>query len=476
MFWSFVNRICSAASQLPLVGAAFLGLGLARGWLGWILSTGCAAAAFEAFGPLQAQLLVDIGEVLGFFGLALMAYLRGPVYRSGIVVLGSPLLVVLSTIGACLNLAGMLPSAMAAGALIAGGLGYASMLILWLELFGSLTPRRMLVAWSGSYLVAFALWPIYANLAFAVMGVFVGLLPLASTLCFIAAHRSLEPARLPTAAPARSAQRVPWTYVAAIVVFVFALNLGEIVAEVQTYSWTSRTGMVVVELAVLVTVLFCAGALDVKHLLTAFPVVSGAGFVLVVLTQNEGWVPGVLFGASSEICLVLLYGTGCALAYRLHHTAAFLCGLLAGVYKLALQAGKWAGAACVGSPWWSDTAHVLLCAAAVAITLVASVVLMRNPDLIERLSWDQSDAKPSNLGLPAVAERYGLTDREAAVLALLADGASTSDIADEFVCAQSTVRAHTSNIYRKLDVHSRVELLGLLGMDAAHAKAARTPR
>ena len=48
MFWSFVNRICSAASQLPLVGAAFLGLGLARGWLGWILSTGCAAAAFEA--------------------------------------------------------------------------------------------------------------------------------------------------------------------------------------------------------------------------------------------------------------------------------------------------------------------------------------------------------------------------------------------------------------------------------------------
>ena len=119
---------------------------------------------------------------------------------------------------------------------------------------------------------------------------------------------------------------------------------------------------------------------------------------------------------------------------------------------------------------------MLLCAVAVAITLMASVVLMRNPDLIERLSWDQSDAKPSNLGLPAVAERYGLTDRETAVLALLADGASTSDIADEFVCAQSTVRAHTSNIYRKLDVHSRAELLGLLGMDAAHAKAARAPR
>ena len=128
-----------------------------------------------------------------------MAYLRGPVYRSGIVVLGSPLLVVLSTIGACLDLAGMLPSAMAAGALIAGGLGYASMLILWLELFGS-QPLLYAGGVVGVHPVAFALWPISANLAFAAHGRLRGLLPLASTLCFIAAHRSLEPARLPTAA------------------------------------------------------------------------------------------------------------------------------------------------------------------------------------------------------------------------------------------------------------------------------------
>ncbi len=476
MFWSFVNRICSSANRLPVVGAVFLGLGFARAWLGWILSTGCDAAAFEAFGPLQAQLLVDIGEVAGFFGLAVYAYLRGPIYRRGTIVLGSPLLVVLSTVGACLNLSGMIPSAAAAAALIAGGLGYAGMLVLWLELFGCLTPRRMLVAWSGSYLIAFALWPIYANLDFAVMGVFVGVLPIISLLCFVASHRSMDSDRLPSPAPTRSAQRIPWTYVGAIVVFAFALNFGSVVAEVPTYSWMSRMGMMAVELAVLIAVLFCANTLDVKHLLTAFPVVSGAGFALAVLTQNEGWIPGILFGASSEICLVLLYGTGCALAYRLHHTSAFLCGLLAGVYKLALQAGNWAGAACAAMPGWSNTTHLLLCIAAVLVTLGASVVLMRNPDLVERLSWDQSNAKPSNLGLPAVAERYGLTDREAAVLALLVEGASTAEIADEFVCAQSTVRAHTSNVYRKLNVHSRTELLELLGMDVSHAKAARAPR
>ena len=463
MFWSLVNRMCNAMGRLPLVGGTFLGLGFARAWLGWILGTGCDAAAFPALGPLHAQLLVDIGEIVGFFALSLYAYLRGPVYRRGLVVVGSPFLLVLATVGACLNLTEALPTPMVVAALIAGGLGYAGMLVLWLELFGCLNPRRMLIAWSGSYLIAFALWPLYANLDFIAMGAFVGLLPCVSIVCFVAAHRSLDPERLPDSEGAKSAQRVPWTYVGAIVVFVFALNFGDVVAEVQTYSWMSRIGMVVVEIAVLMVALLCASVFDVRHLLTALPVVSGTGFALMVLTQNEGWVPGVLFGASSEICLLLLYAVGCALAYRLHRTSAFLCGLLAGVYKIALQLGKWAGAACVSAPWWSETQHAWLCAGAVLVTAFAAVVLMRNPNLIEQLSWDRSNAKPSNMGLSEIAKRYGLTDRESAVLSLLAEGASTADIADEFVCAQSTVRAHTSNIYRKLDVHSRTELLDLLG-------------
>ena len=45
---------------------------------------------------------------------------------------------------------------------------------------------------------------------------------------------------------------------------------------------------------------------------------------------------------------------------------------------------------------------------------------------------------------------------------LLMLGKSVKAIGDELCIAQSTVRTHTRNMYRKLDVHSRGELFELI--------------
>ena len=50
-----------------------------------------------------------------------------------------------------------------------------------------------------------------------------------------------------------------------------------------------------------------------------------------------------------------------------------------------------------------------------------------------------------------------LTERELDVLRLMAAGRSNPEIAEELVVALGTVKAHTSSIYRKLDVRSRTE-------------------
>jgi PAS domain S-box-containing protein len=50
-----------------------------------------------------------------------------------------------------------------------------------------------------------------------------------------------------------------------------------------------------------------------------------------------------------------------------------------------------------------------------------------------------------------------LTDREREVLALLAQGLSTRDIAQTLSISPSTARNHIQNILHKLDVHSRLE-------------------
>ena len=50
-----------------------------------------------------------------------------------------------------------------------------------------------------------------------------------------------------------------------------------------------------------------------------------------------------------------------------------------------------------------------------------------------------------------------LSNREKEVLALMVEGLSNSEIAARLYLSPNTLKAHTQNIYGKLDVHSRVQ-------------------
>ena len=49
----------------------------------------------------------------------------------------------------------------------------------------------------------------------------------------------------------------------------------------------------------------------------------------------------------------------------------------------------------------------------------------------------------------------GLTARELEVLALVAEGRTDAEVAEQLVVSLRTVHAHLRSIYRKLDVHTR---------------------
>ena len=66
-----------------------------------------------------------------------------------------------------------------------------------------------------------------------------------------------------------------------------------------------------------------------------------------------------------------------------------------------------------------------------------------------------------------LADRFALTQREEEILLLLAQRKKPADIERELFVANSTVKTHTKHIYQKLDVHSRKELFGLLGIENA---------
>lgn len=61
-----------------------------------------------------------------------------------------------------------------------------------------------------------------------------------------------------------------------------------------------------------------------------------------------------------------------------------------------------------------------------------------------------------------LVSRFGLTAREAEVLALLADGADAAAVASQLVVSLSTANTHIRHIYAKLGIHSRQELMARL--------------
>lgn len=61
-----------------------------------------------------------------------------------------------------------------------------------------------------------------------------------------------------------------------------------------------------------------------------------------------------------------------------------------------------------------------------------------------------------------VAEEAGLTKRERDILLVLARGRDVPSIAKQLFISENTVRSHSKSIYRKLNIHSKQELLDLL--------------
>jgi len=80
------------------------------------------------------------------------------------------------------------------------------------------------------------------------------------------------------------------------------------------------------------------------------------------------------------------------------------------------------------------------------------------------LQKDKGDRVPDIDSL-ALSSRYGLTRRETEVILLVAKGYNNQEISDELFIGVSTVKTHISNIYSKLSVKSRTEILNKLRTD-----------
>lgn len=77
--------------------------------------------------------------------------------------------------------------------------------------------------------------------------------------------------------------------------------------------------------------------------------------------------------------------------------------------------------------------------------------------------WKSCRAEKTNeTDLAIAAERYGFSDGESAVAALLLEGKSNVQIADELAISESAVKVHNHRLYKKLGVENRVQAVNKL--------------
>jgi two-component system, NarL family, response regulator NreC len=91
-----------------------------------------------------------------------------------------------------------------------------------------------------------------------------------------------------------------------------------------------------------------------------------------------------------------------------------------------------------------------------AIRAAAAGQVYLYPSLAKLLVRDYLSQEPASESRQASEE---LTPREEEVLAYLADGATNSEVADALFISPNTVARHRENIMRKLNLHSRTELV-----------------
>lgn len=95
-------------------------------------------------------------------------------------------------------------------------------------------------------------------------------------------------------------------------------------------------------------------------------------------------------------------------------------------------------------------------------TLLINPVVVEAPAPVEAEPPVEEELSDSTDNLLRIAEQAGLSTREVEVTELLLKGNTLSAIARKLFISENTTRGHMKRIYRKLDVHSRQELIDLI--------------
>lgn len=355
------------------------------------------------------------------------------------------------------------------------GLGVAWLYLQWAPFFASLDARNVVACVFCAMAVGSALKVPLDLLPASAAAPVLALLPLLSVvLARRAGARPVSCDRLPRMFHEVNPTAVPWKILLGVGVYSFVIGAVKgVPVQADPVPFAALTIVhhgveILLALGMLWWVLIRGRLINFSGLWRGVLLFTAAALFFLPVAGPAA-VPWLLLGAGIAQTLVVML-LWAMLADVAHHSTAsplviFASGWL--VYSLPLALGEVAGLF-VGT---LETPAVAVAVLAYFVT-VTVVLALNDTAFSQRRIFADLDAAPplpsAFEGLDASCERlgaqHGLTAREVEVLQMLVKGRSKSYIAETLFISENTVRSHSKHIYRKLDAHSKQDVLDLLGL------------
>jgi len=194
----------------------------------------------------------------------------------------------------------------------------------------------------------------------------------------------------------------------------------------------------------------------------AFPVIALAFLLLPYassLAKGLFMLLSTTLGTMGTTVLILI-----ALRAKgsLESTATGIYGISSGIVHIFLTVGL-----VTSIENYSEEGVSLVQSSVIALMVVYAflLVFIISHRTRKQSAKDRSPIEAAGQGVVSICDRiseeYGLTQREAEIMREMMLGRSAGEIAKSLGISTSTVKTHGKNIYKKLDIHSKSELLAL---------------
>ncbi len=503
----FLTKIVQASPSLPYMA---LGLWLAWCYIAYFGTAWLSNTEIDGRNISSLFLLSTLSFALVFLGATFLpSRLRTTILKLKFVIAGG---VVASL--ACLGiiiigpyyLGSVLPVEVVRivfyGECIMTGLGTALIALKCGEMYGSLRPRQAILYVALSYMLAAVIYfiiigtPVWQPVAGgpSLMGIlsFVTI-PLLASLTATLSSLDHNEDKLVYEESRSSFPRSFWNLVA--VTFVFSLTVSSLRSasvELSPVDVTFESSSLVMLLRMLMALAFAGAAIGLDgerfNFGKIYSVIMTFVVILIAITptvglMHVGWSQVVTF--LSYVYEFVLWCLLAFIVYQKRISAVLVFGFGYGVFMLGNGVGWLMGVhvlpALMVSPYsfavlFSSMAIVLVCAFVLFSekeldnlfmpnkASEASLDLLLGEGLSDRNKEGEFSEKKGRftLSIEEVSERGKLSQRETDVLRCLAMGYESAAIAKKLGVSWNTVRTHTRNVYTKLDLHSRQELIELV--------------